>query len=419
MFSMGSLFVDVMDSNWNPEKGMIEKIQKNIPKIVKIKGVEVTNKSASTITPVVNSKSQELTIKSGLISAKRADIDDINAKANFTVKAGYDDQGKPNFLDANGDLVAGIYTDIPNEVYHSLPAFSSSMIKKFLTSPAHYYRHYIDPVNRKRTSKAMEYTLDAGTYAHELILEPNGFYDRYFRELSQAENPNLLSSSEDIKSLCKENGLKLSGTKAVLIERLIEHDPCLGEFIFDVMQQRHLEANQGKTPIDAVVWDDAHRACKTVRNNEWADTLLSDGISELSVIALCPETGRWLKVRFDWLSYDGVPVDLKTSRSANPLKVIYYFADLKYDIQAYMYSYVGRLAGIPIPRYTFPFVCVEFIDADICEVFELSHDDFRIAGKNYHHAINELVECLETNDWYGYTDEIGSTRITLSKRGRV
>lgn len=407
---MGKLFVDVMDSSWNPEQEMIKKFQKKAPNIVKVKSV---------IAPIVNTQSQTSIVNAGLISATKADVGFINSKAAFNVTAGYDDQGKPNFLDANGDLIAGIYTDIPNEVYHSLAAFSSSMIKKFLTSPAHYYRHYIDPVNRKRTSKATEYTLDAGSYSHELILEPKGFYDRYFRELSQAENPELLSAGDDIKSLCKKNGLKSSGTKAVLIERLLECDLSLGDLIFDVAQQRHLEANTGKTGIDAVVWDDAHRACKTVRDQRWADSLLSDGVPELSVIARCPETGRWLKVRFDWLSYAGVPVDLKTSRSANPLKVIYYFADLKYDIQAYMYSYVGRLAGIPIPRNTFPFVCVEFIDADICEVFELSNDDFRIAGANYHHAINELIECLENDDWYGYTEGIGSTRITLSKRGRV
>ena len=412
MFTMGELFVKIMDTNWKPEP--IKEFNSTSDKVDVL-----SNVPSLIVAPAIVSQSQAPIVKAALTPATAADVVGINSQAKFTVTSGYDDHGKPNFLDSKGELIAGIYTDIPNEVYHSLPAFSSSMIKKFLTSPAHYYRHYIDPVNRKRTSKALTHTLDTGTYAHELILEPCGFYQKYFRELSQAENPSLLSSNDDIKNLCKTHGLKTTGTKAVLIERLITENAQLGDIIFDVMQQRHLKANQGKTPIDAVVWDDAHRACATVRNNEWADALLSNGVPELSVIALCPETGKWLKVRFDWLSFDGIPADLKTSRSADPLKVVRYFADLKYDIQAYMYCYVGRLAGIPIPRYTFPFVCVEFIDADICEVFELSHDDFRIASRNYHQAINELVECLENNDWYGYTTETGSTRITLSKYGRV
>ena len=51
----------------------------------------------------------------------------------------YDAAGKPNFLDDEGDIVEGIFLDLPNDVYHSLNALSSSAVNKFMESPASYW----------------------------------------------------------------------------------------------------------------------------------------------------------------------------------------------------------------------------------------------------------------------------------------
>lgn len=378
-----------------------------------------------------------------------------NAKINeglpFTITPAYARNGQPNFQDAKGNLITGIYSDMPNEVYHALPAISSSKVKKFAKSPAHYKRAYIDKIDRKRTNRQQEHTFDAGTYAHELLLEPDGFYDRYFRLLNATEHENSIHSTEELREKCKELKLTVSGSKAVLIERILQIDPTVA--IFDNEQKLHMIAQAGlvavekalevqsnstgrptladclkhedvkplvkKTPIDPVVWDDAHRAYKTAREHEWADEILQDGFAELSVIAQCPETGMMLKVRFDWLNRNGVPADVKTTRSANPIQAAYQFGDLGYDLQAYMYTYVGRLAGIPCPERVFPFIAIEYLDADICEVFELMDDDWEIAERNFHKHIANLHECIENDDWPGYTRQHRSTLLRLPKRGRV
>ncbi len=375
----------------------------------------------------------------------------LNEGLPFVITPAYDTAGNANFFDSNGNLVAGIYADMPNEVYHSLPATSSSQVKKYAKSPAHYKRAYVDKIDRKRTTKTTERTYDAGTYSHELILEPEGFYDRYFRLLNPSEHENSLHTTDELREKCKELKLAVSGSKAVLTERILQADPSA--FIFDEQQKQHLIDNAGeqavlkalevqsdstgrpslvdcmtndqvkplleKTPIDPIVWDDAHRACETVRNHDWANTILQNGFAELSVIAQCPETGMMLKVRFDWLSKDGVPADVKTTRSANPLMAAYQFGDLGYDLQAYMYTYVGRLAGIPCPINIFPFVTVEYLEADVCEVFELSDSDWEIAERNFHRHIVNLNRSIQENDWPGYTHRNGSTLLTLPKRGRV
>lgn len=128
----------------------------------------------------------------------------LNEGLPFVITPAYDTAGNANFFDSNGDLVAGIYADMPNEVYHSLPATSSSQVKKYAKSPAHYKRAYVDKIDRKRTTKTTERTYDAGTYSHELILEPEGFYDRYFRLLNPSEHENSLHTTDELREKCKE-----------------------------------------------------------------------------------------------------------------------------------------------------------------------------------------------------------------------
>lgn len=127
-----------------------------------------------------------------------------------TILPAYDDLGNPNFLDSNGDLVEGIYSGVPNSVYHELDAHSSSLIKELAkNTPAHVFRQYFSNEERKRTA-AQRNTLDTGTYGHELILEPIGFYDRYFRVPLAIEYPTALHTSAELKDALKAAGQKRS-----------------------------------------------------------------------------------------------------------------------------------------------------------------------------------------------------------------
>ena len=88
-----------------------------------------------------------------------------------SVMKAYDSSGQPTWLDSNGELIEGIYIGMENEVYHALPAYSSSQIKLFIKkSPAHFYRKYISDIDRTRTvNHVSQRTLDAGTYGHRYL----------------------------------------------------------------------------------------------------------------------------------------------------------------------------------------------------------------------------------------------------------
>lgn len=371
-------------------------------------------------------------------------------------KSAYDSSGKPNFVDSNGDLLEGIYLGMPNDVYHSLDALSSSGMKTFVESPALYERNYLSGVNRVRTV-TQQRTLDAGTYGHELCLEPAGFNARYFRDLLPSEYPDALHTVAQIDAALVKAGLPANEGKAEKLARLLVSDPSLNasslttikdieaEFerlglskseskldkakrlcaanrfveVFDVlflenrlkrgapeqviMNGEAVTTYGGKLPIDGMVWDDAHRVQKTVRSHREADAILQYGEPEVAIIARCPQTEMMLKTKFDWLRFDDTAADVKTTRDTKPSRFLNQIYDLKYHIQQAFYTYVASLAGISILRFSY--VAVEYIRADICQPYELEHDDIKAAKLEFADALRRFVACKQENKWYGWSKQ--------------
>ena len=65
-------------------------------------------------------------------------------------------------------------------------------------------------------------TLDTGTLGHELILEPEHFSSRYFRVPLAKEYPNALTTIKQLQDTLKDAGLKITGTKPELVERVLK-----------------------------------------------------------------------------------------------------------------------------------------------------------------------------------------------------
>ncbi|MDO6488055.1 PD-(D/E)XK nuclease-like domain-containing protein [Colwellia sp. 6_MG-2023] len=326
------------------------------------------------------------------------------------------ENGQPTYLDSQGELIEGIYLDMTNDVYHALPALSSSKLKKFIDSPAHYYREYLSDITRKRTT-AMQNTFDAGTHSHTLVLEPQGYYQRYFRDVMPIDYPDALHTAAQIEAQLLSLGLKKSGTKAEKTARLIEADPTA--VVFEDIQQREYDKQGikgtetvegvevttygGKIPVDGQVWDDAHRAAKTTREHNEANAYLSNGLPEVAMIHRCHNTGLMLKVKFDWLRFDDEAVDLKTTLSTRPEKFLRQLNDLHYDVQQEFYKYVALLSGIEIKEFTF--VTTEYFHADICQPYNLSLSKIIHAIDKVQQGLKNMADCIETNVWYGWSKD--------------
>lgn len=349
----------------------------------------------------------------------------------------YNIDGKANYLNDKGELIEGIYDGVENDVYHSLDAYSSSLIKELVKStPAHAFRHYFSEIKRTRTLTQAR-TLDTGTLGHEVILEPQGFYERYFKLPHAHDHTDALFTTQQMAKKCKELNLKISGSKKELTKRLIEHDKNIK--IFEHIIEQTLLKNAGisafnaattavekkqassllrafeleeitklatKNPVDSVIWDDIMRILDTFSKHARAPRLINDGFAELAVFARCPKTGLMLKCKFDYINKQAIASDVKTTRSADPKNFTYQCKDLRYDVQESFYRYVGNLAGIPVKL--FAFIAIEFNQADICEVYEFSKIRQHKAHQDMLKGLDTLVDCLNSQHWYGYTknDEI-------------
>lgn len=401
--------------------------------------------------------------------------------SDFVIIPGYDSEwGDKNFLDADGQPIAGIYSDVDNDDYHAIPALSSSKLKAFLQSPSYYYRKYVHPINRVKTASS-ERSLNAGTVIHGLVLEPERTKNLWWYHLNPLSLPLVIETVDQIKAaIIAKGGQPKGARKEDLIAQLLAVDPeapvyeelnrChilswlktknLSWMQVDIRQypgaltttdeirneiiklghepksddplelawqlkalspsieiillrQEELLRNVHKTKeyieyvdkwvLDPVLYDDAMRANNTVRNHYRANSLLSDGIAELTIIAKDAITGLWLKAKLDWLRFDLLPADLKSARDTSPDRWAYQARDLGYDIQDAFYCYVGSLLGMHFPA--FPFVCVEFADMDNCEVFEIGPNRRAQAKKDMLAGLLEFKECSDSGFWYGYNKD--------------
>lgn len=328
----------------------------------------------------------------------------------------YDQTGQPNFIDQNGEIKEGIYLGLPNDVYHQIDALSSSKFKVFLDTPAKYHRMYLSDISRKRTL-AQKRTFDAGLLGHELVLEPEHVHERYFRDIVPSDYPNALTTAEQLKDKLESLNLKKTGKKMELAKRLSDYDSSIE--IFDILRLQNYEKQGqptsikidgedvtiygGKIPVDGVVWDDAHRFRDTVRGHREANLHLKNGLPEVTFIARDPITGLLLKAKFDWLKFDNWAVDLKSTQSTHPEKFKYQIMDLKYDAQQEFYKLVAKLLGVEIQKFIF--VAAEYINADICQPYELPEWMVLKAKNEVNSGLSQFKKCLDTDRWYGWSEQ--------------
>ncbi|MGR6425771.1 PD-(D/E)XK nuclease-like domain-containing protein [Aeromonas veronii] len=396
------------------------------------------------------------------------------------IKPGYDiDWSTPNFLDKDGQPVAGIYADVSNEDYHAIPAVSSSKLKTFAYSPALYYRKYVAPLRRTKSASS-EKSLTTGSVTHGLVLEPQRCNDYYWYHLNPADYPNALHTIDQIKEALINLGERPKGKcKSDYIDQLRSVSPAVHANVFDVIAQEHLMgwlrtrnlawmtpnmadypnalmsladfhrvcASMNLTPVsddfdaltkqlctydptlvtisnireihaqrvmntepfkayvkehvlDPITYEDAYRARDTVFKHMRASSLLQDGVSELTFIAQDPETGLWVKAKFDYLRYDLISADLKTARETHPDKFASQVRELRYDLQEAFYCHVAKLLGVIIQGFCF--VVVEFAEMDNCEVYEIGPKRRRKAEDDRRAYMQELQSCMERDYWYGF-----------------
>ncbi len=255
----------------------------------------------------------------------------------------------------------GIYDGISNESYHAAPGLSASGLKKFAKTPAHY-RAYLESDDKETSSQRL------GTLAHMAILEPESF-----------------------KSVAIVDGNRNSN---------------------DVKAKIAAYTAEGKYVCKTEEYEDVKKMRDAVMSNNTVKQLLSGGKSEQSVFVADP-SGILMKCRPDYMRED-VLVDLKTFSDLDNFSLERQIYKMKYHWQSAFYLKVAGLALGKAPSH-FAHLFIETKAPYACRVVRLNDAAIERANQEIAPLLAQYAECLTTNNWPGYADEI--TDLSLPSYG--
>lgn len=244
----------------------------------------------------------------------------------------------------NDKQLHGFYEDMPNDVYHSSEGVSKSGLDLIDRSPAHYKY----PKERKSTRN-----MEIGTAIHAAILEPIRFDEEYCIVDCDTRQ------KKEYKDAAKIHTPELTLTKAESMNILGMRESV----------ENNLEAMQ---------------------------FLRAEGKAELSAFATDPETGVILRARYDWITNDGIVVDVKKTQDLR--KFGRSVSDYRYHVQEAVYRHVYKLiTGEDLQA--FYFLAVEEESPHSNKMFLLDDLSLEIGEHYFRKNLRQYAECINSGNW--------------------
>lgn len=194
-------------------------------------------------------------------------------------------------------LADGVYLDLPLADYLADPALSGSAFKTLLVDPPGWKWDRPENPLRERVETRPQLR---GSAAHCAILEGLDAYEaRYCRAPEIDDFPDALDTMDDLRAWLKARDLKVGGTKAELVARVLEHDGDAP--IWSVIEEALV---RGRTPIKRA--DDAfvRMQAQFVRSDPAFAPLVSGGLPEVTIVFTV--RGVRYKARPDYLNPLGI-----------------------------------------------------------------------------------------------------------------
>jgi len=244
---------------------------------------------------------------------------------------------------------------VNNTEYHAdTSAISASGLKLFMRSPAHYWAAYLDP---DRIERQPTPAMRLGTATHCAILEPDAFDDRY------------MLRPDGINARTNEGKAHLAAIAESGMEILTPDDFALITGMAESFR-RH--------PISAGLLSKPHQVEQSI-------------FAEIN--------GVRCKCRPDYIS-DSFIMDVKTTRDASIEGFGKQAWNLGYHIQEAFYR---RVVG---GNHRFLFGAVESDYPHLVQYHESPDELIAYADDLIDSALSQYAECLRTNTWPGYSNNI-------------
>jgi hypothetical protein len=228
----------------------------------------------------------------------------------------------------------GVYFGMPEDEYHADCSLGSTDLRNLIVSGLQYY--WYSPVNPSRKPHKDTQALRYGRAIHKCVLEGQDEFERFYARKPPRPTDGQLVTSDDLKQKCVELGISKSGTKATLIERILEMDPNAD--IYDVKVAQYLFHVGDRIILDDEDYNEIIMAADNIKANQHLQHAFHNGKAEVSVF--WEQQGIPCKARFDYLKPRAV-VDLKSTRNHLqqrwPVAVANFLARGRYEIQSAHY----------------------------------------------------------------------------------
>lgn len=164
------------------------------------------------------------------------------------------------------------------------------------------------------------------------------------------------------------------------------------------------------TAVTMDQYEAAMRTAEAVNKHPLVRQLLDmGGWSEQRVDFTDPRTGAACKLKADRITPSNIIIDLKTTADASPEGFSKSCANYRYHVQDAWYS-DGLAAASNAPVQAFIFVAVE-PETGIVKPYTLDADSRALGREQYQANLDTYLECLRTNTWPAYGDEISELRL--------
>lgn len=246
-----------------------------------------------------------------------------------------------------------IVSGMPNAVYHVHPHVSNSQLTQIARSPAHF---------KYGATTGTTSPMAFGTAVHMALLEPESFATHYI----------CLKDVKDRRAAEYKAAVAAHGEDRVLLPKEADQIAMLCESV------------QAQPRLAAWLAEPGHR--------------------ELSIFAVDDETGAPIRCRFDLLTWEGVAVDVKTTRDARHDAFSRSILQYRYHVQDAFYSHVFRMAtGQELAG--FKFAAIESDPPHAGKVYELDYTAKVEGQQEFMAALNLYAECEKTGVWPMYDEQ--------------
>jgi hypothetical protein len=275
---------------------------------------------------------------------------------------------------------------LTNEAYQELAQRSGSFLHKMYVHSA---------AKAKFGDQPKAKVLDFGIWSHAMMLEPARFAEAYARDFDASVYESIMSQNKHYQEWLKERGLKVSGTAAELIARIVE----TGEKVH--IEEIEREAFRAELPGREFIPVADFDKIEAMRHSLMADpanvAMFAEGFSEYSIVSD-------LITRAEWMC------NYKTTMDAEPQTFGRKATDMGYPMRACMevelfkQAYGHYPAGYIIlaQEKETPYLCKPFT------IYERSRGDhseqphaWQLGRKQLAEAIKMYRKCRDADVWPG------------------